>query len=209
MLDDKEWLQEQVKSYPLRYIADELGVPYSRVQKAIKDLGVVIPERKKYLYTPESRKAKSEAVKAGLAKRYPQGRTGELASNWRGGKKKCASCGTDLTRKDATLCKNCARKGASNNNWQGGITPENVSLRSSKEMREWRIAVFERDNYTCQHCGARSGNGKIIILNADHIKPFAYYPDLRFDIDNGRTLCVDCHKETETYAGKVRRLKGD
>lgn len=36
-------------------------------------------------------------------------------------------------------------------------------------------------------------------LNADHIKPFALYSDLRFDPNNGRTLCVDCHKKTDTY----------
>ena len=204
MLNDKAWLQEQVNTYPLRYIAKELGVSYSRVQKTVKDLEIVLPKRTKYFSTPESRKAKSEAVKAGLAKKYPDGRTGELASNWRGGKKQCLDCGQLLTRKDALRCKVCARKGDSNNNWRGGITPEHVSIRSSKEMKAWRTAVFERDNYTCQHCGARSGEGKIIILNADHIKPFAYYPDLRFDIDNGRTLCIECHKETETYAGKAR-----
>lgn len=205
-LTDKEWLESKTKGTPLRRIAEELGVPYSRVQKAIKDLGIELPKRTNYFYTEESRKAKSEAVIAGLAKKYPNGRYGEESSNWRGGKKKCSDCDREVTRKDATRCHVCARKGELNNNWKEGITPEHVSIRSSKEMKEWRKAVFERDDYTCQHCGLRSGNGKIVILNADHIKPFAYFPDLRFDIDNGRTLCVECHKKTDTFAGKVRRV---
>jgi len=72
-------------------------------------------------------------------------------------------------------------------------------IRYSKKMRKWRKAVFERDDYTCQNCGARNGNGKAIVLNADHIKSFALFPELRFDVDNGRTLCVDCHRKTDTH----------
>ena len=65
------------------------------------------------------------------------------------------------------------------------------------EYKLWRATVFERDNYTCIiWCGNnKSGN-----LEADHIKPFAYYPELRFAIDNGREHCVErCHKTTDTY----------
>lgn len=66
------------------------------------------------------------------------------------------------------------------------------------EYRLWRTSVFERDNYTCQFCGVRGGK-----LSADHIKPYSLFPDLRLDINNGRTLCWECHKNTDTFAGKV------
>lgn len=89
-------------------------------------------------------------------------------------------------------------QGENNHKWKGGITPINTKIRNSTEYRDWRIAVFERDNYTCQECGSRG-----VTLNADHIKPFAYYPELRLCIDNGRTLCVPCHKETDTYLWKA------
>lgn len=88
--------------------------------------------------------------------------------------------------------------------WKGGITPINIKIRNSKEFILWRKSVFERDNYTCIWCGIKSGNGKAIILHADHIKPFALFPELRFAIDNGRTLCIDCHKKTDTYGGNTR-----
>lgn len=83
--------------------------------------------------------------------------------------------------------------GEKNSSWRGGITPLTVKIRHSVENDQWRKAVFERDNYQCRSCGARSGKGRAIILHADHRLPFALYPRLRFDLINGQTLCKDCH----------------
>jgi len=88
-------------------------------------------------------------------------------------------------------------KGEKNHLWRGGITKANTKIRKSTEYKNWRISVFERDDYTCQECGEHGCE-----LNADHIKPFALFPEHRLDIDNGRTLCVPCHKETDTYLWK-------
>lgn len=81
--------------------------------------------------------------------------------------------------------------------WKGGITPVNKKIRMSLETRIWREAVFKRDNWTCVLCNIKGGK-----LQSDHIKPFAKYPELRFAIDNGRALCIDCHKKTDTYGRK-------
>lgn len=91
------------------------------------------------------------------------------------------------------------RSGERINTWRGGVTPINAYQRKTLDYKNWRKAVFERDNYTCVFCGAQNGKGKTITLQADHIKPFALYPELRLAIDNGRTLCKPCHTKTDTY----------
>jgi len=97
-------------------------------------------------------------------------------------------------------------KGEKSYLWKGGITKKNQIIRSGLEYRLWRESVFQRDNYTCIWCGIKSQKGVKAILQADHIKPFAYFPELRFAIDNGRTLCIDCHKKTDSY---LRRYKNE
>lgn len=77
---------------------------------------------------------------------------------------------------------------------KGRVTSENKRIRRSLEFRLWRKSVFDRDDYTCQHCKKRGAE-----LHPDHIKPFALFPELRFDINNGRTLCKTCHMETPTW----------
>lgn len=79
------------------------------------------------------------------------------------------------------------------NFWRGGKVshyPELERIRKSQEYKIWRNAVYERDNWTCIWCKKRGGK-----LNADHIKPFSLFPELRFAIDNGRTLCINCHRK--------------
>lgn len=107
-------------------------------------------------------------------KLYPPSRKGK--EPWNKGKKYLAICGEK------------------HHNWHGGTTKINKKIRESIEYKLWRESVFIRDNYTCVWCGKVGGE-----INADHIKPFAFFPELRFAIDNGRTLCLPCHKTTQTY----------
>ena len=80
--------------------------------------------------------------------------------------------------------------GEKNVNWKGGITPINQKLRASIEYKLWRSKVFERDLYTCRNCG-KSG----IYLEAHHTKEFSKYPQFRFVVKYGLTLCKDCHNK--------------
>ena len=135
----------------------------------------------------------------------------------------CEICGEEFWRRPSFIKKGitrfCSRKcydkhqkgipkkfgvrphliGENNPRWKGGISSENSKIRSSKEYKKWRLSVFARDAYTCVLCGV---SGSERYLNADHIKSFADFPELRFDVNNGRTLCEDCHKETENYGWK-------
>lgn len=83
------------------------------------------------------------------------------------------------------------------------ITPENFTCRINRrkcleasdrrnypEYQEWRLSVFERDNHVCQKCLRRGGE-----LNAHHIKSYKDFPELRLCLNNGTTLCKQCHKE--------------
>jgi len=87
----------------------------------------------------------------------------------------------------------------------------NVRIRNLPEMKKWRSKVFQRDNWTCQKCEERGGE-----LNAHHIFSFAKLlkkykirsikqakmcKDL-WNIENGVTLCIKCHKLTKNYGKK-------
>jgi len=83
-------------------------------------------------------------------------------------------------------------------NWKGGITTLTEKLRKSSRYTQWRTSVFARDDYVCQACGERGGR-----LHAHHDLPFSQFPDLRFEVLNGMTLCVPCHKKTPTFGGAI------
>jgi hypothetical protein len=99
--------------------------------------------------------------------------------------------------------------------WKGGITDLQKQIRTCLKYKIWRKTIFQRDDYTCQECKKRDGG----FINADHIIMLAFLIQkhniknleeaLRcselWDINNGRTLCIDCHKKTDTYTGKGRK----
>lgn len=93
-----------------------------------------------------------------------------------------------------------AQKGEKSANWRGGKSEEQKRLRMSVDFKLWRESVYKRDNWTCQECGIRGGQ-----LHPHHIMSFAEFPDLRFEISNGITLCESCHKKTDNYAKNIKR----
>jgi 5-methylcytosine-specific restriction endonuclease McrA len=107
-------------------------------------------------------------------------------------------------------------QGANGSNWQGGKTRLTTLIRNSEPAVRWRKAVFARDAFTCP-CGKVGGP-----LHADHIRPLAlllrenkittleeaYACQALWDLTNGRTLCVPCHKKTSSYAGNYQKTYG-
>mgnify|MGYP001558894057 CR=1 FL=1 len=76
--------------------------------------------------------------------------------------------------------------------WKGGKYRLDKKTRHSYEYAEWRKIVIERDK-KCVICGSYEK------LQVDHIKSFRSFPELRFDINNGRVLCFNCHRKTPSY----------
>ena len=81
--------------------------------------------------------------------------------------------------------------------WRGGVTSKNRAIRSSLEYRNWRRMVLYRDNYTCQICEKVGG-----VLDVHHIRSFSTNKKLRFNLNNGITMCKQCHRQTKSYAKK-------
>lgn len=82
-------------------------------------------------------------------------------------------------------------RGEKSGGWKGGVSQWRNALTSSVTYKNWRTAVFKRDNYTCQRCNERGGR-----LEAHHIHPVREHKnDLSiYDVNNGITLCKKCHK---------------
>jgi hypothetical protein len=91
-------------------------------------------------------------------------------------------------------------RGSNSPQWRGGTSSLGERFRASTAYREWRAAVFTRDDYRCQRCGVRGGG----YLHAHHVKPLATHPELGLEVANGRTLCVACHDATHAEEGLAR-----
>jgi 5-methylcytosine-specific restriction endonuclease McrA len=111
-----------------------------------------------------------------------------------------------IYRHRKTCSKECRSKlqtlKAKENRIKKGFSKHQIDrcIRYSKDLDIWRKGVFVRDNYTCQKCKKTGG-----YLEAHHIKPFAFFPELRFELSNGETLCKKCHNKTKTPFNKLRK----
>lgn len=90
-------------------------------------------------------------------------------------------------------------KGKDHWNWKGGISVIDDN-RDSFDYKEWRKAVYKRDNYQCVFCGSKEK------LNAHRKKSWKYYPELRYEIDNGITLCEKCHIKLHQEQGYDKKI---
>jgi len=133
-----------------------------------------------YLVSPKTRKKISLTLK----RLYQEG-------------KKKPICNTGRTRfKKGAIPWNKGKhpkylQGKNHPNWKGGVKRKHYGTDYNQRRifrQELQKQVFERDNYTCQICGVRG-----VDLQVDHIQSWAEYIELRFNIENCRTLCVKCH----------------
>ena len=147
-------------------------------------------------------------------KKFPQ-ISGQNSQYWTG--IRMCLCGK-LKVWAAKRCRNCHIRfaiGENAGNWQGGKLTLREAIKSSKEYKKWCIESLKRDHFICTNCKTRDS-----MLDVDHIKPFALIihqnkiktledaikcPEL-WNLNNGRTLCRDCHKKTDTFGWKTMKL---
>lgn len=133
--------------------------------------------------------------------------------NWRGGKPKCLDCNKRLSSYKSKYCSKCSKKGERNYKWKGNLIFANWTelkhkIRKCFKYNDWRIKVFQRDGFKCILCNSNK------MIEADHY-PIQFSELLKiylpknldeainqielWDINNGRTLCHECHKNTNNY----------
>lgn len=165
ILGNVVWLKKQLLTKSFRDIAEEVGTTEGNISDRVKRYGLRPKNWSHSLY-----------VKSGLKKKYPNGRYGKLASNWKGGK----------------------------------TTLYNL-IRESLRNKQWMKSCLKRDRYTCQWCGQVGGDLEVdhkkqlaLIIKENNIQTIeeALYCNELWDINNGRTLCISCHKKTKTHSNK-------
>ena len=140
---------------------------------------------------------KRRTVSEALTGKKPSDETRQKMRERMGGK------GNPMYGKSGKLAPAYGRRGKLSPRWIDGRTPENKRIRQSIEYRLWRESVFARDNWICQKCKKQGGE-----LHPHHIKGFARYPESRFAIDNGVTLCKECHKQFHKKYGSDKTAGG-
>lgn len=156
-----------------------------------------------YIKTPEHRE---KLRQANLGKKYSKERIDKMIKKLKGRK---------LSDEHKKKISN-SEKGKNHYNWKGGITPLSKRIKKSYRYIKWRSDIFTRDNWTCQTCREKG-----CFLEVHHIKAFsiiikecnidtidkAEKCEELWDINNGITLCKECHKLTENYKGRLNKKK--
>lgn len=108
---------------------------------------------------------------------------------------KCDNCGdiknvvyNSFIHKENYICPKCIKQKENNPKWNFNlIDKERKQLHNIPGMTNWRKQVKKRDNHTCQKCGSKEK------VQAHHINNFKHFKEQRTDINNGITLCFECH----------------
>lgn len=166
-------------TYSRKYWGNQKYCSYKCYWIALKD----------YQVSDEIKRKRTEAVKRlGL---IPPHFFGKDSSHWKGGGGElvCLHCYNvfPVSHSKLKVAKFCSQK-CKIKHMDFGLTPISMRIRKSKEYIKWYKNIFRRDQYTCQICGEVGGT-----LNAHHIRKFSKYIEHRFELNNGITLCKNCH----------------
>lgn len=94
---------------------------------------------------------------------------------------------SDLRNGRVLSCGKCWNSGSRHYRWNPQLTALDRNKHRGSKHQKWSKAVIGRDGQ-CVRCKKAECR-----LNAHHIELFRTAKDKRYDVDNGRTLCVKCH----------------
>ena len=220
---NKDWLYNQyiVLNKSAEQISKEIGINLRTLRRYIRDFGITIKAdqktkaiKKEELYDLYVKK-KLTTIEIGALYNVGDNTVSNLLRKFnipvysqsermmdyyykKGGIEKAREIAGS---KESRILNSCRHQGITRDEFNGFARSENLRLRGNAKYFDWRKNVFERDNYTCQCCGQHGGK-----LNAHHIKNFSDNEQLRYDVDNGITLCFNCHSLKSKYG--FHRLYG-
>ncbi len=167
-------LQKAYKKHGAKKVAEIFGVGKPTVLRNLREYG--IPIRKQARPCIKKKRVCAVCEKTfSLAPVYLKKKNG----------------GTYCSKK----CLGIGKRGRNSPHWNGGGTRKQKDGYNSPEYLEWRKNVFERDDYICCSCGDAK------YIQAHHIKSWSEYPEPRLAIENGITLCKECHAELHHIIG--------
>lgn len=115
--------------------------------------------------------------------------SGEKHHQWKGGKPFCKECGVLLSSRSRTYC--LEHKGllyTAEKNWKW-ITDRSLlkkqEERNGNRHKAWSRHVKNRDGWKCKITNGDC-SGQVV---AHHILPWRDFIDLRYEVNNGITLC--------------------
>ena len=210
LLKDGEWLYQKywVEGRGASEIARIIGCHcHTSVTNALKKFGIAIrtlseAQKGKELTEEHKRKLRDNILKVGKNTRFVEQPETKV-------KRKCAICGKQFWRYKSNIksssercfcsqeCYHLTRHEQDNPRWNGG-------------RKDWfRKKVLGRDDHICQICGLRDATEGF--MDIDHIIPRAVAPELKFDVNNGQTVCPNCHRrkslEQKDYSHKNNNNK--
>jgi hypothetical protein len=168
-------------------LAAQFGVSLITIQKWATQRG--LKKAPEYRRRVQQQNAEKRKISADLRERLRAKALGRKAS-------------PETRAKLSEVLKDRSPKGERHYKWKGGKPWKRFA---EPRYIEWRTAVLERDAYVCQHCHRRCRKYERG-LAAHHVKPYATYPELRYDVANGITLCRQCHLQLHGRAPKPKDL---
>jgi hypothetical protein len=184
---NKEWLEARyfTDNLSIAKIAKLIPCDYRTIHKAFQRLE--IPFKPKHITYGDIKQPPRHSHHNGM---------------WKGGLPKCIDCSKVLAARTAIRCIKCRGLSVRGENSPFWLPPEqrkvteSEQIRQSVEYAEWRIKVWSRDKTKCRVCGIRKDP-----MVAHHLDGFNIFPEKRFDVDNGVTLCDRHHIAFHTNYG--------